>query len=376
MLNNDFDPKTATMTGLEESAITDALPAAAGAVQGGFAAAPDSSQESQSFSPNWAADAPRGGKAVLNRVLKESAAVPLFLAQTFVQSLRDMGYDSTTSALCEHVDNAIGAGAMNVRVYIHQTGRRGDLRTDIMVLDNGRGMAPNVLKVATSFGGSMSYGSRTGIGRFGMGMKTAALSMSPVLEIYSWQEPGAAYRMILDTAAIGRDGKNVIELPDPELIGEPGVEVSDFFTRPMSFPKDHTEQKLLAPAGVTVRDAMGRSGTAIYMPDCDRLSWSTAKPLVEHAVKEMARIYRRKIAAGLSLWVNNRSVEAVDPTFAMASARHTKAEALSPKTSKLVVARKVALRRSENEPETADAIIKLFALPIREWSGLPPIPFS
>lgn len=128
--------------------------------------------------------------------------MPLFLAQTFVQSLRDMGYDSTTSVLCEHVDNAIGAGATNVRVYIRQAGRRGDLRTDVMVFDNGRGMAPNVLKVATSFGGSMSYGSRTGIGRFGMGMKTAALSMSPVLEIYSWQDPGAAYRMILDTAAV------------------------------------------------------------------------------------------------------------------------------------------------------------------------------
>jgi len=191
--------------------------------------APDTPQ-SQSFSPNWAADAPRGGRAVLNRVLKESAAVPLFLAQTFVQSLRDMGYESTTSALCEHVDNAIGAGATNVRVYFRQTGRRGDLQTDIMVLDDGRGMAPNVLKVATSFGGSMSYGSRTGISRFGMGMKTAALSISPVLQIISWQEPGAAYRMILDTGAIGKDGKNVIELPDPEFVGEPEMEITDFLT--------------------------------------------------------------------------------------------------------------------------------------------------
>lgn len=185
---------------------------------------------------------------------------------------------TATSALCEHADNAVGAGATNVRVYFRQTGRRGDLQTDIMVFDNGRGMAPNVLKVSTSFGGSMSYGSRTGIGRFGMGMKTAALSISPVLEIYSWQEPGAVYRMILDTNAIGRDGKNVIELPDPEFIGELPVEISDFFTRPMTFPKDHTEQRLLAPSGVDLRDALGHSGTVIYMPDCDRLSSATARP--------------------------------------------------------------------------------------------------
>lgn len=31
---------------------------------------------------NWASDAPKGGKAVLNRVLKDGATVPLFFAQT------------------------------------------------------------------------------------------------------------------------------------------------------------------------------------------------------------------------------------------------------------------------------------------------------
>lgn len=361
MLDQNIDPH-ATISATPAEAVNAAIPAAVNGTD---------TAQNQSFSPNWAADAPRGGKAVLNRVLKESAAVPLFLAQTFVQSLRDMGYESTTSALCEHVDNAIGAGATNVRVYFRQVGRRGDMQTDIMVLDDGRGMAPNVLKVATSFGGSMSYGSRTGISRFGMGMKTAALSISPVLEIYSWQEPGAAYRMILDTGAIGKDGKNVIELPDPELIGKPGMEITDFLTRPMTFPKDHSEQRLLAPAGTSIQDAMRCSGTIVYMPDCDRLSWSTAKTLVEHATKEMARIYRRKISAGLSIWINNRLIEAVDPTLAMSNARHAKVEGLSPKTSKLVLARKVSIRRSENAAETADAVIKLFALPIREWSSLP-----
>jgi len=332
----------------------------------------ESGDEQQAFSPNWAADAPRGGRAVLTRVLKESATVPLFLAQTFVQSLRDTGYDSTTSALCEHVDNAIGAGANEVRVFFRQTGRQGDYQTDVMVYDNGRGMAPNVLKVATSFGGSMSYGNRAGISRFGMGMKTAALSMSPVVEIYSWQEPGAIYRMILDTNAIGRDRTNVIELPDPVFMNELGVEVTDFFTRPMSFPKDRSEQRLLAPnGGEEISEALGRSGTIVYMPECDRLTYARDRTLVEHAVKEMARVYRREIGKGLKLFVNNRLIDAVDPTFSMPSARHTKVQGLSPKTSKLIVARKVSIKRGENTPETVDIIVKLFALPIREWSTLP-----
>ena len=84
-------------------------------------ALPAESKSADTFAPRWAADAPRGGRQVLNRALKESAAVPLFLAQTFIQSLRDVGYDSTTSAICEHIDNGIMADATEIRVYIRQT---------------------------------------------------------------------------------------------------------------------------------------------------------------------------------------------------------------------------------------------------------------
>jgi hypothetical protein len=37
---------------------------------------------------NWLENAPRGGKAVLNGILKEKATVPPFFAQTLVTSLR------------------------------------------------------------------------------------------------------------------------------------------------------------------------------------------------------------------------------------------------------------------------------------------------
>jgi hypothetical protein len=140
---------------------------------------------------NWADDAPRGGRTVMNRILKENATVPLFFAQTLVQSLRDVGYNHTTSAMCEHVDNAIQAGATVVRIYFRQSGKRGQYEIDAAVYDNGHGMPPAVLKVAMAFGGSMSFGNRQGIGRFGMGMKTAALSMSPI-PVRGQQEKNAA----------------------------------------------------------------------------------------------------------------------------------------------------------------------------------------
>src|ERR1035438_5857090 len=177
----------------------------------------------------------------IHRMAKEKSTVPLFFGQTLISSLRDVAYNSTTSALCEHVDNAIQWGATEVRVYFRQTGKKGAYETDVLVVDNGGGMAPNILRFATSFGGSMVYDNRSGIGRYGMGMKTAALSMCPVMDLYSWQEPGAYYNMTLDVEAIGKERANLIELPDPTLMDELPSAVSDMLTKPMSFPDKHEQ---------------------------------------------------------------------------------------------------------------------------------------
>jgi hypothetical protein len=322
------------------------------------------------FSPRWGADAPKGGRQVLNRALKESAAVPLFLAQTFIQSLRDVGYDSTTSAICEHIDNGIGADATEIRVYIRQTGKKGALKTDILVYDNGYGMPPNVLKVATSFGGSMVFNNRDGIGRFGMGMKTAGLSMASAMEIMSWQERGAVYRTILDTDAIGRDKSNSLTVGEPEYLETLDADVANIFTTPMSFPRDANEQEIFTPHGVDLRDALGNSGTIVYMPDCDRLTSATAKTLVEDAMKTFGHVYRRKITKGLRIYVNNRLVEASDPTFSMPTARHTRHPAIEEaavKTSRLVTTRAIPFQSALGPVSSYYITIKIFALPIREW---------
>jgi hypothetical protein len=333
---------------------------------------PDQQQEQpEPMATNWGGDAPRGGKAVFGRILKENATVPLFFGQTLVQSLRDVGYNHTTSALCEHVDNAIQARATEIRVYFRQTGKRGEYQIDAAVYDNGVGMAPAVLKVATSFGGSTTFGNRDGIGRFGMGMKTAALSMGPVLEIYSWQEPGAIYSMTLDVDAVGKDRRNLIELSDPTLLTELPSEVAELFKKAMTYPTDHGDQELLAGGGAALQERLGRSGTLVYIPECDRLTFAKASTLVDHAVKEMARVYRRAIGDGLRLYVNNRLVEAVDPTYSMPNARHTRLDGLTEKLSKLIISKAVQVRVSEKASETAPITIKLYKLPIEEWASLP-----
>jgi histidine kinase/DNA gyrase B/HSP90-like ATPase len=336
-------------------------------------ATPDQSANDQTevSSLDWGPAAPRGGRAVMGRILKENATVPLFFGQTLIQSLRDVGYNHTTSALCEHVDNAIQAGATEIRVYFRQTGKKGDYQIDAAVYDNGSGMSATVLKVATSFGGSTTFDNRTGIGRFGMGMKTAALSMSPVVELFSWQESGAIYNMTLDVEAIGKDRRNLVELSDPSLLTTLPDEVADLFKRPMVYPSDRTEQEILAVDDEDLKERLGSSGTIIYIPQCDRLTYAKASTLVDHAVKEMARVYRRAIGSGLKIFVNNRRVEAFDPTYSMPNARHTRIEDLPVKLSRLIVSKQVEVRIAENKPELAPITIKLYRLPVEEWASLP-----
>ncbi|MFC2970148.1 ATP-binding protein [Acidimangrovimonas pyrenivorans] len=324
------------------------------------------------FEPKWGGHAPRGGKAVLNRVLKEGTRVPLFLGQTFINSLRDVGYNTTTSALCEHVDNSIQGGATEIRVYFHQTGRPGAYSIDALVFDNGRGMEPHVLQVAMSFGGSMYYDNREGIGRFGVGMKTAALSMSPAVEVYSWTEPGAIYTMTLDVKDISSKMSNLLELPEPQLLDALPSSVARILTKPMVFPRSHAEQDLLADDEDELLDRMGRSGTIIHIPDCDRVTYKKAQTLAEDAIREMSRIYRVQLSQGLRLYVNNRRVYAFDPTYWDLNARHTHVEGIKEKRSRLIKSwPEIQVPVSENSDSTAPVAVRLYMLPIEEWYDLP-----
>ena len=324
------------------------------------------------FEPQWGPHAPRGGRAVLGRVLREGTRVPLFLGQTFINSLRDVGYNTTTSALCEHVDNAIQADASEIRVYFNQSGQKGSYNIDALVYDNGCGMGPQVLQVAMSFGGSMYFDNRNGIGRFGVGMKTAALSMAPAVEVYSWTEPGGIYTMTLDVKEISSKMANLLELPEPQLLDALPSHVARILTRPMVYPRAHAEQYLIADNEDDLLDLMGESGTIVSIPDCDRVTFKRSQTLVEDAIREMSRIYRVQLSKGLSLFVNNRRVEAFDPTYWDLNARHVKIEGLKETRSRLIKSwTDIQVPVSENSEETAPAAVRLYMLPIESWYDLP-----
>ncbi len=326
---------------------------------------------SADFAPQWGANAPRGGKQVVNRALKDGSTVPLFLGQTLINSLRDLGYNSTTSAVCEHVDNSLEAGASEIRVYFRQTGKQPNQCIDVLIWDNGKGMPPNALKVAMAFGGSLRFDNRSGIGRYGMGMKAAALNIARSIDVYSWQEPGAYYSMTLDVDEIGKDKRNMIELPDPQLTDALPSDIVNVFTKKMGFPKMSDEDELIAHDAESLVERMGASGTIVYMPQCDRLSFRTERGLAEHALSEMGRIYRRFLDKGVKLYVNNRRVEAFDPTYWMQSARHTKVEGIGETRSHLVDSWSIQVPIEQDSLNFTEIRVKLFLLPVLAWVKLP-----
>ena len=107
------------------------------------------------------------------------------------------------------------------------------------------------------------------------------------------------------------------------------------------------------------------------MPKCDRLTYKTAATLADHALKEMGRIYRRFIDKGVRLYVNNRRVEAFDPTYWMPAARHTKVEGLTEKKSALVDSWTVQIPVAEGLFPTTEVRIRMFLLPVHAWASLP-----
>lgn len=325
----------------------------------------DSPQVSDNM--HWGNNAPKGGRTVMNRIIKDGANVPVFLAQTLTQAMRDVGYDDTTSAVCEYVDNSVQWGASNVRLYFNQRGKKGNLDVDIVVLDDGQGMNPNVLRAATAFGGSTVYDNRDGMGRYGVGMKGAGLSQAPAIHIFSWQETRAIYRMILDVDEIGRKTTNLVTLPEPEFMGNFPHEIEDILTSKMVWPK---EQELFAHPEDDLYENLGPSGTLIYLPDCDRLTYTKARTLTEHAVKDLARIYRRQIANGLNLYVNNTKVQPFDPTYRLEQARHANIDEITKKQSKVVYSRHIDMPIRQRSEETAPVAVRIFKLPIEEWGTL------
>src|SRR5215510_9715038 len=107
-------------------------------------------------------------------------------ARRTIEALREMGYDSYSSVL-DLIDNSIDAEAKEIQVDI------GDHDGDIVITiqDKGYGMEEQTLSESLRLG-SETERDTADLGKFGMGLVTASIGLSRMVEIYTQQEGGIA----------------------------------------------------------------------------------------------------------------------------------------------------------------------------------------
>ena len=123
-----------------------------------------------------------------------------------LESLRGLGYTPET-AIADTIDNSISAGTTDVDLYFDWDGEN----SSIAIVDNGKGMSANELESAMRLGGSgplLERDSRD-LGRFGLGMKTAAFSQCRRLTVLSRNDSlaEACFSWDLDILAASNDGE-------------------------------------------------------------------------------------------------------------------------------------------------------------------------
>lgn len=209
-----------------------------------------------------------------------------------IASMRAFGY-SLPTAIADLIDNSITAGATEIAVTTHWEGDA----SWISIVDDGSGMSEQGLVEAMRLGSRSPREQRSpaDLGRFGLGLKTAAFSQATSLTVATATEAGGSI-------AVRRwDLDHVTRLRSWSLLLDP----------------DETGASV-------IRELDGRRATIVLLQGLDRLSGdadaddaSAADHFLRHAdavVRHLAMVFHRFLSdSGLVITVNGTPVEAWDP---------------------------------------------------------------
>ena len=233
------------------------------------------------------------------------ASFSLVAAEAFVEGMRDSGYRSTGTAIDELLDNAIQAQAGRVDVIfdtINPKGKQQDIG-DIAVIDDGHGMEPDMIRAAVLGGGTHRANDRKGFGRYGFGLPSASVSITPRYHVYSKTTEEEWHRVTIDLKAIATGAHTNRQ----GIVVAPGAERAEL----PEFIGKYLEGRHL------------KSGTLILLEKPDRLTHGYRKPNSFHKtiMEHLGLIYRQSLRT-CAIYVNGEKVQAVDPLFLDPSGRY------------------------------------------------------
>jgi hypothetical protein len=194
-----------------------------------------------------------------------------------IQALREMGYDSFSSIM-DLIDNSLDAGAKKVTVTIKEVGE--DRIVDI--LDDGKGMDAATLAEALKLGSNVeSYDPTKRLGKFGMGLITASISLAKNIWVLSRVKGQAAHEATFDVDTIERENRFVITLK----------------------PADSKR----------VLETVDEHGTIVRLSRIDRINDTNVARFAQNLRARLGQVYRHFLEKGVAINVNGRLVERYDP---------------------------------------------------------------
>lgn len=218
-------------------------------------------------------------------------------ARLLLMSLRSVGYTEET-AIADIIDNSISAEATEIRIVFDWSQQR------ILIVDNGIGMNSESLIKNMRIGSADPHEIRTSndLGRFGMGMKTAAFSLGKRLTVVT-KENGIYSNATWDLDAVLDIGWNLL-IQDHDALQE-------------------------------LEEIIGERGTVIAIEKLDRLidasnsskSKTRFYKAIDRTGKHISLTFHRFIEEdGLKLYLQDKLVEAWNPFLADNRATEEKAE--------------------------------------------------
>lgn len=231
------------------------------------------------------------------------AEAEIIQIDTALESMRDSGFD-LTAAVGEPIDNSVEAKASIIRVHTTEGSGKHKTITELAVADDGQGIPPQHMARALSLGYSSRYDQRSGLGRFGVGMKLAGLSLGRRIDVYTKQRHSEEiWHSWIDLDEIAQKTQTTISR-----------QIVDSW--PEAYAALMTDSQ---------GEALG-SGTLVVYGKIDRLSsGGTYGTALDEKLNELrtfiARAYRYYLQKGLRIELNGKPISLLDPLFLMDNPR-------------------------------------------------------
>ncbi len=195
--------------------------------------------------------------------------------QRTLSALRELGYDSY-SAIADLIDNSIDAGAERIAVSITES--EGDIV--VQIADDGSGMDEARLDEALRLGSDTSR-VENDLGKFGMGLVTASISMSKRVEVFTKINGGSGFYGGFDLDIIEEKNDFVKWVQPVAEIGN-GTLFDDW-------------------------------STIIKLSKTDRINNRQPSEFANKLRKHLGQVFRKFLKAGTTISVNAKAVEPIDP---------------------------------------------------------------